>query len=382
MKILFIDSIDKSLTEVAVLFKQHGCKTALTADPLQALKLLSKHKFDVVITADKLEKTSVFNLLKAISIKFAAAIRITIQENEAISKRTDNYANSSIKQVAHYVFEQPLDNRAILATVMALKDSCKAINKDVIVKAVAAVKTLPSPPKVYLQLNAILKNSSTDSEKIAEIISQDPALVAKVLQFSNNAFMQNGKPLTNISDAITKMGVDTLSCIVMTAELFSYQPDIPNFSIVEEQLHSLATARFAATLVDVKLKQDALLAGLLHDIGKLVLFEVDKALTLKYFANQARTSGGVELEKRIFSTDHSQVGAYLLHIWSFPYHIIDAVLLHHNESKLMKSKFGIAQAVYLANSLLKDQEPSPEFIKHFALTNKLDKLKNKAAKFQ
>ncbi len=79
----------------------------------------------------------------------------------------------------------------------------------------------------------------------------------------------------------------------MTAEMFSYQPDIPNYSLVNKKLPSHSTARFSASLISEQLKQGALIAGLLHDIGKLVLFEFNKALTLKYFDNIARTSGDI-----------------------------------------------------------------------------------------
>jgi len=232
-----------------------------------------------------------------------------------------------------------------------------------------------------MHLNEILKNANTDSDKIADIITQDPALCAKVLQFTNNTFGKKDKPLTNIAEAITKMGVDTLTCIVMTAELFSYQPDIPNFSLVDEQLHALATARFAASLVPLELKQDTLLAGLLHDIGKLVLFEIDKNLTLEYFKNTARTSGDYSLEKKIFSTDHCQVGAYLLHVWGLPYYLIDAVLNHHLPEKLLSKDLGVAQAVYIANNLLRQQDLHPDFIEHFKLKESLVSLKEKVKRY-
>jgi len=377
MKVLFIDGKAKSLDGLSQVCQNRGCKTALVTDPLSGLKLLNKHKFDVVLIAPKLQKTSNVNLLKAISMKFPTVVRIAILDSES-----DSENSTQVAKFSHYLFEQPVNTDLLVSTIKALAESRKSITKEVVVKAIASVKTLPSPPKVYLQLNAILKNSNSDSERIAEIITQDPGLTAKVLQFSNSSFMLNGKPLTNINDAITKMGVDTLSCIVMTAELFSYQPDIPNFSIINEQLHSLSTARFAASLVPIELKQDALLAGLLHDIGKLILFEIDKELTLKYFDNQARTTSDIELEKRIFSTDHCQIGGYLLHVWSFPYHIIDAVLLHHNPNKLLKQRFGIAQAVYLANALLKGQEASIAFVQHYQLEEQLDKLKLKAERFK
>jgi len=372
MKILLIDNPQNNLEALNNLCKLQRCQTARVTDPVMGLKLLQKHSFDIVICSDELTKTSQENLLKAISIKFPKLVRIAQFEHES----------NDVNAYAHYTFLHSEENQAIIDTVKAFEKNHQQITKDVVVKSVAKVKALPSPPKVYMQLNAILKNANTDSDKIAEIISQDPSLSAKVLQFTNNTFAKTDKPLTNITDAITKMGVDTLCCIVMTAELFSYQPDIPNFSLIDEQMHSLSTARFAATLVPAELKQDTLLAGLLHDIGKLVLFEIDKALTLKYFDNKARSSNDVELEKRIFSTDHCQVGAYLLHVWSFPYYLIESILNHHQPKKLLSDSIGITQAVYIANTLLAGKDLHPQFITHFNLAESLDTLKEKALRYQ
>ena len=373
MNVLLVDGKSQALVKFTDLFLKHQCKTVHFDDPLQALKSINKYKFDVIICAQDVQKTNLKSVFKAVSIKFPTLIRIALVKDKS---------NSNVEQLTHYLFDKSDDSSQVIDTVLALENSNKRITKEVIVKAVASVKTLPSPPKVYLQLNAILKNNNTDSEKIAEIISQDPSLVAKVLQFSNKSFMPNGKKVTNITEAITKMGVETLSCIVMTAEMFSYQPDIPNFSVEEEQLHSLSVARFAASLVEIDFRHDALLAGLLHDIGKLVLFEIDKALTLKYFDNCARTSSDILLEQKIFTTDHCQIGAYLLHVWSFPYDIIEAILNHHSPQKLLSKNFGVAQSVYLANCLLKDREPDLNFIEHYQLANSLESLQKKTERFK
>jgi len=373
MKVLLIDGQSASLRSLNDLFQQHQCSSVYFEDPIVALKSFSKHQFDVVICAEDIVRTTTFNFLKAVSIKYPTIVRTAY---------TTKRENLEVERISHYVFEKAQNDIEIVNTISNLGTSKKSITKKVIVKAVASVKTLPSPPKVYLQLNAVLKNRNSDSDKIAEIISQDPSLVAKVLQFSNTAFLPNGKKLTSITEAITKMGVETLSCIVMTAEMFSYEPDIPNFSIQEEQLHSLATARFAATMVDKTLKNDALLAGLLHDIGKLVLFEIDKALTIKYFENSSRTSSDILLEKRIFGTDHCQIGAYLLHIWSFPYEIIDSVLSHHSPEKLLDKPFGVSQAIYLASTLLKEEELDNAFVEKFNLKGSLEKLKKMADSFR
>jgi len=258
----------------------------------------------------------------------------------------------------------------------------QAITKTVIVKAVAGVKTLPSPPKVYLQLNALLQEKNTDSQKFANIITQDPALAAKVLQFSNSSFLVNGKALTNITDAITKMGLDTLCCIVMTSELFSYKPDIENYSIVNEQLHSLAVARLAASLVKAELKQEAMLAGLLHDLGKIVLFEINPKLTQTFFKHKEKAKDNIALEQKVFSTDHCHISGYLLHTWNFSASLIEAVVLHHSPEKLLRKSFGIAQATYVADQLIHGQDLDESFVEHFKLAPLLEKLTARAAKLK
>jgi len=258
----------------------------------------------------------------------------------------------------------------------------EAITKKVIVKAVASVKTLPSPPKVYLQLNALLQEANTDSQKCADVITQDPALAAKVLQFSNSSFLVNGKALTNITDAITKMGLDTLCCIVMTSELFSYKPDIENYSIVNEQLHSLAVARLAASLVKPELKQETMLAGLLHDLGKIVLYEINPKLTQTFFKHRDKSKDNIALEQKVFNTDHCHISGYLLHTWKFSSSVIEAVLLHHSPKKLLRKNFGIAQAIYVANQLIHEKELDENFVEHFKLTPLLEKLTKRAIRLK
>jgi putative nucleotidyltransferase with HDIG domain len=378
MKVLLVDNTKQALLALKQAFYDGPCQTAYVSNAKHALKALSQHKFDVIISVLDLGKISGIELLKAIATKYPAMIRVAITHEEGATSKLNGQANN----ICHYTYQHPLNIGNIHQTISAVSDNNKAITKDHIIKAVAKVKTLPSPPKVYLQLNAIIEDSNTDSEKISEIISQDPALAAKVLQFSNSSFMNQGKPINNITEAITRMGLETLCCIVMTAELFSYEPDIPGFSLVKEQLHCLSTARLAASMVKVELKRDALLAGLLHDIGKIVLFEMDAKLTEKYFQYRVKSANNNALEQKVFGTDHNHVGGYLLHMWSFSYHLIEAVVMHHHPEKLLKKSFGIAQAVYLADILLREQQPEPKFIEHFKLENVLEALEKRAAKLR
>lgn len=373
MKILVLDDLAQTLAPINGAFKKKKCQTAYTKDPVLALKTLNKYKFDVVLCAQKIARTNVHHFIKAVSIKFPSLVRCAMID--------ENNLDSELSHLLHYQYTEDFDGSKLVNDIEQLATNKKSVAKASIVKMVSSVKTLPSPPKVFLQLNAILQNQNTDSEKIAQIVTQDPALAAKVLQFSNNTFMQNGKPLTNIADAITKMGVETLCCIVMTAELFSQNIEINNFSVANEQLHALAVARFAATLVAPELKNEALLAGLLHGIGKLVLYQVDDSQTQSFLRASRGRSDIIELEQQHFKADHCQIGAYLLHSWSFSNHTIESTLLHKIPSKLLKANLGVAQVVYIANTLINQQKLQPAFIEHYKLAEHIDNLTNKAARF-
>lgn len=368
MKILLIDNVEEDLLALKQYLHKARAQFGHVIGLNAAVTALAQHQFNVVICVNKVDNSDGNAVLEMIAKKFPAIVRILI--NDDVQAPTN----------AHLIFNLPLDCVKITSKIKSLALNNSAITKDIIVKTVANVKTLPSPPKVYMQLNAVLKENTTDSQKIANIIAQDPALTAKVLQFVNNTFANAGKPMINISEAITKMGVDTLCCIVMTAELFAYKPKIKGFSIIDEQMHCLSIAKFAASMVKPELKQDALIAGLLHDIGKVVLFEINEKSTTVFFKHRNPNDDNLALENKIFSTDHSHVGGYLLHTWGFSYNIIEAIILHHRPDKLLQKNFGIAQAVYLANVLAHKQTPAPEFIKHFKLESVIDALTLRAQK--
>lgn len=369
MKILLIDNIENQLLELKQELVKPRADIAHVNGLNDAISALSRYKFNVVICTTIVDNNDGNSILHMIAKKFPTIVRILISDSE-------QHVNNS----AHYCFAQPIECKTIISTIANLANNNKAITKDIIVKTVANIKTLPSPPKVYMQLNAILKESSTGSQKIAQIIQQDPALTAKVLQFSNNTFAQGIKPMMNISDAITKMGIDTLCCIVMTAELFSYAPKIKGFSVQNEQLHCLATAKMAASMVKPELKQDTMIAGLLHDIGKVVLFEISEKSTATFFMHRISHENNIDLENKIFSSDHCHVGGYLLHMWGFSYNIIEAIILHHRPEKLLQKTFGVAQAVYLANVLVNQQTPDEAFISHYKLAGVIDALTQRAKK--
>lgn len=372
MKVLFVSRDVEDIATVRNVFSRGAHQVDIIDNAESALELIQTMQFDVVMVSEQQPNMAGHQLLAQVSKYCPGAIKIFL-----------NHQTEFRCKDAHQQFKSPIKATEFIEVIESFSRSSQAISKKQIVDAVAGIKTLPSPPKVYMQLNNMLKDKNTDSQKIAEVIVQDPALVAKVLQFVNSSAMaKSGKTIKSIPEAITKMGVDTLCCIVMTAELFAYVPDIDGFSLSNEQIHSLSVAKLAASIVKPELKLDALLAGLLHDLGKIVLFEINPKLTKQYFKLRFSSTDNTPLERKIFSTDHSQIGGYLLHQWNFPYSVIEAVVLHHSPQKLLRKSFGVPQAVFLANSLIKDQEVNTAFVEHYKLDSVLEKLELRAAKLR
>lgn len=371
MKVLLVSSSEPDIEAVERIFARGQHQLTVIDNISSATELLTNSQYNVVIAQWLIHNEAGEMLLAQAQQTSPTAIRLLLTESSDISSK-----------FSHQSLVSPLSSAELVDVLESFSRSHNAITKKEIINAVAQVKTLPSPPKVYLQLNELLKKNNADAVRIAEVVMQDPALVAKVLQFANSpAIAKAGsKPIQSIPEAITKMGVETLSCIVMTAEMFSHRPDTSYIDIKKEQHHSFAVARFAASLVKPELRLNTLLAGLLHDIGKLVLFEINEKLTTKFFQLKQPHIDPILLEHKIFGTDHSQIGGYLLHKWNLPYKVIEGVVLHHSPKKLLGKQFGVAQAVYLANQLLLQAPIDKEFLLHFKLESSLEKLEQKAEK--
>ncbi|MFD2167814.1 HDOD domain-containing protein [Thalassotalea euphylliae] len=372
MKLFYVGENTKEQQTLTKMFGNGKHELAFASDHDSALEQIKSSKWSIIFISTSATGIEPEAFAEEVSTYSPTSLKIlSVDEDDK-----EEYGN------VHHQLKRPIRSQELVNILEMYIPQQRAITKKHIVDAVQNVKTLPSPPKVYMQLNALLKHDTTDSDKIAEIVGRDPALVAKVMQFVNSSAMSKGREVETISDAITKMGVDTLCCIVMTAEMFSYQPSIDDFNIEKEQLHSLSTAKLAASMVKPEMKQNALLAGLLHDLGKLVLYEINPTQTKKFFQNRLGSADNSKLEQKIFATDHCHIGGYLLHMWGFPYPVIEAIVLHHSPEKLVKKPFDVAHAVHVADTLIRERELTPAFIEAFKLEGVLDKLVARADKLR
>jgi HD-like signal output (HDOD) protein len=263
--------------------------------------------------------------------------------------------------VAHQFLAKPCDAGTLR---VAVERAChlKALDSDdSIRRTVTSLGGLPSVPRTYEALTRELADPDGSIQKVASIIEQDVGVSAKVLQLVNSAFFGSAHSVTNIQSAVSYLGINTLKNLVLSVEIFrAFKPerDLPGFSVERLQYHAQLTAHIATLLpVPKHLAEIALVAGMLHDVGKLILAWKLSEPFAKVLAEAAGARCPVHtVEERKNEFSHAEIGAYLLGLWGLPYTLVEAVALHHRPNRVPHQQLDAVSAVYVANLLAHELE--------------------------
>ena len=230
---------------------------------------------------------------------------------------------------------------------------------------VGKIHNLPTPPIVFTQVTRVINNPNTSAYEIASIISEDPALTAKVLKLTNSSFYGIPRTITNVKQAIVILGLEAVKSLVISAsvfEMFSKNSKLDIDYLENFWRHSLSVALMSKIICRKKKLpslQEAELSfsvGLLHDIGKLIIIshlpqEHEKIV-------QLLKSDGIcpeyHAENDILGFTHADIGSYLGARWNLPESICKAILSHHNSEAILSEKS--TALIHLANHLARQME--------------------------
>ena len=192
-----------------------------------------------------------------------------------------------------------------------------------------------SLPKIYFELQDALSNPDKTFQDIGDIISCDPALSARLLKIVNSPFFGFPSKIETISHAISIIGMSQLADLAL-ATLVIYQfRGIPNslFNMEKFWKHSMACGVAARSIAEFKGEANVerfYLAGILHDIGRLVIFKKEPALARDAFFMSKEKEENIFLsERELMGFDHADVGGELLKAWQLPPRLVEAVAYHH-----------------------------------------------------
>jgi HD-like signal output (HDOD) protein len=228
--------------------------------------------------------------------------------------------------------------------------------------------TLPSLPEVYQTLMQTI-DGNTSAEQIGAVISQDMAMTTKVLQLANSAFFGVSRHISDPSEATVYLGVETMKALVLTIGVFSQfrGRGLASLPMSALQRHSLDTARIAQAIanhenVGKQIAADAFLAGLLHNVGRLILVTHDPEAYGRVIARMDHGKVSLEpLEREAFGASHSEVGSYLLLLWGLPQAVTEAVAFHHCPSECPPQGLNAVALLHFANVLaITDEASGPD----------------------
>ncbi|MBI9044030.1 MAG: HDOD domain-containing protein [Anaerolineaceae bacterium] len=213
----------------------------------------------------------------------------------------------------------------------------------------------PMPASVTRILN-ILEGEEASAEEVGDLLGHDQALAANVLQAANSAYLGYGPSCTNLSDAVMRLGFGRIRTLVLgVAAAGSLSGSLKGYRMGSGELwkHSISTAYVAQWLSKRNRSippEDAYVAGLLHDMGKLLLDQfalADYARLFDLVQNYGLTF--FQVEQKLFGINHAQVGSMMANKWNFPQPLVSAIEFHHSPTG--KKDNILASIVNVANAI-------------------------------
>jgi HD-like signal output (HDOD) protein len=207
-------------------------------------------------------------------------------------------------------------------------------------EALEAITTIPTLPVVIEQITRLLQNPKTSAEEIGKAITTDQALASKVLKLVNSAFYGFPGKISTITHAIVILGFSTVKNVVLTASIFDafrkQGTGIDDFDLEQFWLHSIAcgaAAQSIAKFTGSNQKEECFIAGLIHDIGKIILCQYMPDKFRDAFLH-AKEHGILffESENELFDATHQEIGGFLASRWNLPKNLQNAVRYHHDPS--------------------------------------------------
>ena len=207
----------------------------------------------------------------------------------------------------------------------------------------AKLQDIPTLPVVATRVNELINDPTSTSEQIADVLKKDQVLVAKVLRLVNSSYYSIPGGVTDVQRALAFLGFNTVAQLVLGVSVFSVFKDIPEseFNMPEFWKHALATAvasEIIAKKINYPKPEEAFTCGLLHDIGKLVMFVIDPE-RLKHTVSQStkRKCSFIEIEREDDLPAHPFLGEMIATRWGLPQVIRLVVRYHHTDVSNMST---------------------------------------------
>lgn len=327
----------------------------------EALEIISNNRINLLVADIQMPGMDGIQLLYNVKNKYPNIIRILLSGINDIKKGI--HASGA----SHQLLAKPINPADLIAIVNRAVKLHQDIQSESIIKIISGIGFIPVLPEIIYKIEKEFEKSEIDLKKVSSIISNDTALVAKVLQLVNSSYMGIKYKITNIDQAVSLLGTNAIKSLIIMIHLFNntklktYQKKM----LIKIANHSIKAAYYAKKIaislnLDFGLFEIAFISGILHDLGKIVFVQnfpdYRKYFEKKYFSDFKM----LEDEELAFGITHNETGAYLLALWGIPDDIVESVYYHHNPSQASAEIIELVLILHLANIFAKSTFPSKD----------------------
>jgi putative nucleotidyltransferase with HDIG domain len=347
VRIVFVDDEVNVLEGMRRAFHRMRAEWSMEFLPsgVAALESLANTPADVIVSDMRMPGMDGWQLLAEVKKRYPQTVRLVL------SGQADPNSVMHAVGTAQLYLAKPCESEALKAAIEQTQMLRQLLSSDRLAPLVGSVGMLPSAPTAFQDMLACLQDPKASLADAARIIGRDVAMTANIMKLVNSAFFGSRRPIVTAERAVAYLGMDTIGALVLGHSVFKRGEAtvIAGFDLEQLWQHSLQTGSVARAVASSQgftaVKADeAFLAGVLHDVGKVVFATRTPSL-----------AGGPDACEDVIAqmeAHHAEVGAYLLGLWGFHNPIVEAVAFHHAPSRVSANCLSLAGIVHIADRLV------------------------------
>lgn len=353
-RILFVDDEVQLIEGLRRMLRRYRSdwETLFAASGAEALSLMQAEPVDVLVTDMQMPEMNGAELLQHVASRWPETVRVVL------TGYADEEMDAVCVQEAHQRLNKPIAPRDLHDAISRACMMRGLILDQRSRRVIAGDNMPPNPPEIYLELK---RAPDSPVVQAADIVAGDRALTAKLLRMAGSSFFGPGRTVSSPEEAVALLGLPRVRGVALInglMRMFVPSRQQGSFSIERFWSHSLQVAELARLIHGAEpdareQPEEAFAAGLLHDVGLLLIAASHEEL----FRQEMAAAGDkdiCEFEADRLGVTHAEVGASLLALWGLPTSIVEAVLCHHDPERAGADRMCIALAVYLANAFSAD----------------------------